>query len=440
MSNIEAAISKWCEEAAKHVPRSDLDELEAHLRDGIEDRVKAGLSEEEAFAVVTHRLGDAEIIGKELIRESGKLSPSVRPRRRQMPSALCVMIPILAVMVLWLVLEYVSAFLSQSYTSQVTFEVQPMQVGASFPMFEGREVKQVKPMDLPTEVEVVRGKRTLYEVVDSLRLDKGWEITRPLAYERLAQRLTVESLGDAQMVRVSYRGEDPQLSANVANGVAKAYQDRKRAITSHRLTNELVTLEMQLKAQTDRVEEARLRMLDLGERYRITPKDVDLANEAIRSSSEAVRAAELALARAQTPIEREKLEQEMVAVKRINEKYKDRMMDIQRKIAEWEEAKKEYELQTEMLASMQETFAKSQVLLTMPLVPIIIHEEAEVATDPDLVSWTALWSGVFTKGWPALVLAALGGLFWGWSNGRPDREPVSLERGEMSREDEISWA
>ena len=48
-------------------------------------------------------------------------------------------------------------------------------------------------------------------------------------------------------------------------------------------------------------------------------------------------------------------------------------MDVRRKIAEYDEAKNEYELKTQMLHTMQEAYAKGQVNLTKPLVPITIH-------------------------------------------------------------------
>ena len=65
-------------------------------------------------------------------------------------------------------------------------------------------------------------------------------------------------------------------------------------------------------------------------------------------------------------------------------------MDVRRKIAEYEEATNEYELQTQMLHSMQESYAKGQVNLTMPLVLITIHEQAEVAISPLRESWLDL--------------------------------------------------
>ena len=66
----------------------------------------------------------------------------------------------------------------------------------------------------------------------------------------------------------------------------------------------------------------------------------------------------------------------------LEEDKKDKSMDERRKVAEYSEASKEYELQKNMLANMQAKFATEQVDLTMPKVPITVHEDAEVAMRP----------------------------------------------------------
>ena len=127
-------------------------------------------------------------------------------------------------------------------------------------------------------------------------------------------------------------------------------------------------------------------MLDLGERYRIVPETVALANEAVQETVAATRADELALAKGLDKPEEDSLRQELRALADVSEG----AMDVRRKIAEYEEATNEYELQTQMLHSMQESYAKGQVNLTMPLVLITIHEQVEVAISPLRESWLDL--------------------------------------------------
>lgn len=66
MFDLEYAITEWRRQmlAAGIKAPVPLDELEAHLRDHI-DRLKAGVSEEEAFHSATQQLGNSEILKQE---------------------------------------------------------------------------------------------------------------------------------------------------------------------------------------------------------------------------------------------------------------------------------------------------------------------------------------------------------------------------------------
>ena len=59
MFDVERAPAEWRAglKGGEALCGSDLDELESHLRGGIEARVARGFSEEEAFVVARHDLG-----------------------------------------------------------------------------------------------------------------------------------------------------------------------------------------------------------------------------------------------------------------------------------------------------------------------------------------------------------------------------------------------
>lgn len=80
MSSLEQRIATWhARLAGNPIYRTeDLDELEGHLRESVSALVQKGLSEEEAFWVAAHRLGEAEALGEEY----GKVSTSARWRTR----------------------------------------------------------------------------------------------------------------------------------------------------------------------------------------------------------------------------------------------------------------------------------------------------------------------------------------------------------------------
>jgi len=103
----------------------------------------------------------------------------------------------------------------------------------------GRDVASfLAPSYLSTQLDLLRGRELLLEVVDRL----GWvrDPERAEAYEGdggedglrqhlahgLSQRLAIESHKDSRLVTVSYSDRDPALAAQVANLVAQAYLER----------------------------------------------------------------------------------------------------------------------------------------------------------------------------------------------------------------------
>ncbi|HQU72263.1 MAG TPA: permease prefix domain 1-containing protein [Calditrichia bacterium] len=53
--------------------KSDLDELESHLRDDIDALKRIGCSEEEAFHKAAQRLGDARFLRQEYLKNNGSI-------------------------------------------------------------------------------------------------------------------------------------------------------------------------------------------------------------------------------------------------------------------------------------------------------------------------------------------------------------------------------
>lgn len=80
MFNLNDEIGKWRSNLAESqtLETSDIDELESHLREEIEQLVTAKLSQQEAFWVARHRLGDAASLAEEF----AKINASVLWRKR----------------------------------------------------------------------------------------------------------------------------------------------------------------------------------------------------------------------------------------------------------------------------------------------------------------------------------------------------------------------
>jgi hypothetical protein len=80
MFDLNDEIGKWRSNLAESqtLETSDIDELESHLREEIEQLVTAKLSQQEAFWVARHRLGDADSLAEEF----AKINASVLWRKR----------------------------------------------------------------------------------------------------------------------------------------------------------------------------------------------------------------------------------------------------------------------------------------------------------------------------------------------------------------------
>lgn len=70
-SALDAQIASWTEylHRRRAVTGADVDELEGHLRDQVDDLVGSGLSEEEAFFVAIKRIGSLDEVSREYARE-----------------------------------------------------------------------------------------------------------------------------------------------------------------------------------------------------------------------------------------------------------------------------------------------------------------------------------------------------------------------------------
>ena len=76
MGGVESQIAEWRAYVAKApaVNGRDVDELEVHLRDQIDELDAAGLTDDEAFLVAVKRMGDLDTLSREFAREhSGRL-------------------------------------------------------------------------------------------------------------------------------------------------------------------------------------------------------------------------------------------------------------------------------------------------------------------------------------------------------------------------------
>jgi len=108
-----------------------------------------------------------------------------------------------------------------------------------------------------TEFEVLKAQKTLEPVVEELRLDKKWGISKEQALRRLQDSVETKNVRGTDLIEIRAKDADPILSRDIASGVAKAYRDRRARLEEERAQQALDKLNNALREQEDRVEEKR---------------------------------------------------------------------------------------------------------------------------------------------------------------------------------------
>ncbi len=149
-------------------------------------------------------------------------------------------------------------------------------------IFRGEQPPEgVPPTFLETERTQILSGPVLKGVADALQLGQRWGVSRAEVIRRLRKGLEVASEPGSDLLTIRMRGRDFEDASAIVNAMSKVYLNYRREREQVRSNHSLETLSRQLKNQADKAEEARLRMLDLAERYRI----VDLAAMQNRASA-----------------------------------------------------------------------------------------------------------------------------------------------------------
>ena len=422
MFDLEKNISDWKESAGQHVPAEDLDELESHLRDDVEEALASGMSEEEAFVLANHRLGDIPDIGRELVYESGK--PVARPaasdsrRHQRNRTFIGFLLGTAAALLLIFTLRFVEDYHVDEYQAETTFEITPLQVG-DIPVFDNQETANIEEnFDLATQTEVVTSAEVLKNVVESLNLSTRWKISPFAAKKRLAEGIKIERKGDSRMVRLVVRESDPNIASEVANGIVKSYGNRRREIWERMLSDKLNTLEHTVKVYKEMAEDARIKHLNIAKRYGITPHSSESTHENEKKLAESLRLAREALAGID-PLakpgteEGANLEMSELKVKGLQKLLRDaraKVMDDLATSVEYDESEKDYELRRSLYEEMLGTHSRVSIITRMPVTPVVVHGHAVVPAGPVSKAWT--YNDVLrmlVENWWSLLLFGIAG-------------------------------
>ncbi len=122
---------------------------------------------------------------------------------------------------------------------------------------------------MQTQFEIIKSRKTLDLVVDSLNLDQKWNMTRQEAYSTLKRKVETQNVRGTDLIDIEVFHTEAEQAAQIADAVAHAYRDRRVQEEQKRADEALDTLENQLASQEDKLEASRVRMLDIMEKYNV---------------------------------------------------------------------------------------------------------------------------------------------------------------------------
>ncbi|MEB3212605.1 MAG: GumC family protein [Leptolyngbyaceae bacterium] len=107
---------------------------------------------------------------------------------------------------------------------------------------------------LVTEVEVISSRPIAEQVISELSLENN--SGQPLSPSAIRQNLSVDIVGGADVVQVSYQGEDPEQVAAIANKVAEVYIERTASSSRAKASQARELVESQLPEAETFVQES----------------------------------------------------------------------------------------------------------------------------------------------------------------------------------------
>ena len=115
---------------------------------------------------------------------------------------------------------------------------------------------------IKTEIDTITKAETLYPVVESMELQKRWELpTRQLALGRLQGNLDIQSALRSDMVTIQFFDEDKQLAVDIANAVADSYMSKRISVDRAQKQEALEKISKQITEQEALAMSARERKL-----------------------------------------------------------------------------------------------------------------------------------------------------------------------------------
>ena len=156
-------------------------------------------------------------------------------------------------------------FLPREYYSKSTIEVKPDETAMKI-FSEGGAGAEYNPASdprlAPTQFKIIQEKGILYPVIEELGLAAKWAnggtpLQMEQAYAKLGSMLQIAQLRQTDLIEIGIWSTEAREAADIANSIARVYQDRRIADQTKMVDTGLVRLK-------DEVEDQKKQVSDLG--------------------------------------------------------------------------------------------------------------------------------------------------------------------------------
>jgi capsular exopolysaccharide synthesis family protein len=156
-------------------------------------------------------------------------------------------------------------FLPRQFYSRVMIEVKP-DTNRPVSIYNNDEGHSgsTDPRFAPTQMQIIRSKQILLQVIDRLDLIKAWSVNGASynpesAFNKLSRMLNVDAQRGTDLIEIGVYDTNATEAANIANSLASIYQERRREDQTDMVDKGLAQLKDLVNDQRDLVEKAAAR-------------------------------------------------------------------------------------------------------------------------------------------------------------------------------------
>jgi capsular exopolysaccharide synthesis family protein len=172
---------------------------------------------------------------------------------------------------------FVSSLMTKRY--QATCRIKVYQENQDMQVFQRQLPEQYNPYFLLTEIEVLRSELILGEVVEKKDLARYWgekynkdgaPLTRDQAIDMLKGRVQIQQQRNTSNIDITAVADSPEMAADLANLIAKTYEQQRIRASVEEVQLGLSTLEQLLDEKNQEVIDAENRLEEIREETGLT--------------------------------------------------------------------------------------------------------------------------------------------------------------------------